>query len=76
MLSDARLGEELVRMGAIDAMELRAMLSIQSELRAAHGRAVLDPLSRRFRLGRLLVDSGVIDEATLSRALAESRRSG
>ncbi|HET7672459.1 MAG TPA: hypothetical protein VFK84_18770 [Burkholderiales bacterium] len=76
MLSDTRLGEQLVRMGVIDATELRAMLSVQSELRAAHGRAVLDPLSRRFRLGRLLVDSGVIDEATLSRALAESRRSG
>lgn len=76
MLSDTRLGEQLVRMGVIDATELRAMISIQSELRAAHGRAVLDPLSRRFRLGRLLVESGIIDQPTLDRALAESRRSG
>ena len=76
MQSDTRLGEQLVRMGVIDATELRAMLSIQSELRAAHGRAVLGPLSRRFRLGRLLVESGVIDEATLNQALAACRKNG
>ena len=76
MQSDARLGEQLVRMGVIDATELRAMLSIQSELRAAHGRAVLDPLHRRFRLGRLLVESGIIDEATLNHALAQCRKNG
>lgn len=76
MQSDARLGEQLVRMGVIDAAELRAMLSIQSELRATHDRAVLEALSERFRLGRLLVESGVIDEATLTRALAQSQRSG
>ena len=63
-------------MGVIDATELRAMLAIQSELRAAHGRAVLDPLSRRFRLGHLLVESGIIDQATLDKALVESQRSG
>jgi hypothetical protein len=76
MQSDTRLGNELVRMGVIDATELRAMLSIQSELRAVHRRAVLGPLSRRFRLGRLLVESGIIDQATLDKALIESRRSG
>jgi hypothetical protein len=76
MQSDTRLGEELVKMGVIDATELRAMLSVQSELRASHGRAVLDPLSRRFRLGRLLVESGIIDQATLEKALVESQRSG
>jgi hypothetical protein len=54
-------------MGVIDATELRAMLSVQAELRA---------LSRRFRLGRLLVDSGLIDEPTLNRALAESGKTG
>lgn len=74
---DSRLGEHLVKMGVIDATELRAMLSVQSELRAAHsGGAAFQLLSRRFRLGRLLVEAGLIDEATLNLALAQSRRTG
>jgi hypothetical protein len=63
-------------MGVIDAAELRAMQSLQAELRAAHGARMSEILRQRFRLGRLLVDSGVIDEATLQAALASSRRSG
>ncbi len=67
--SDSRLGERLVKTGVIDGIELRAMLSVQCELRAAHRRWPLDRLSGRYRLGRLLVESGVIDEATLAKAL-------
>lgn len=73
--SDGRLGDMLVRMGLIDEAELRAMLSLQSELRAAR-RGIRALAAHRFRLGRLLVDSGVIDEATLNEALARSRRTG
>lgn len=73
---DVRLGEFLVRMGLIDGGELRAMLSIQAELRAAHRGSVRGLVAQRFRLGRLLVDSGVIDEATLADALARSRQTG
>lgn len=74
--SDLRLGEALVRMGLIDHDELRAMLSLQKELRRANGDIKADVVAERFRLGRLLVDSGVIDAATLEEALARSRRTG
>jgi hypothetical protein len=73
---DSRLGEFLVRMGLIDEAELRAMLSLQAELRAANGGGIRALVAHRFRLGRLLVDSGVIDETTLNEALARSRRTG
>jgi hypothetical protein len=77
---ESRLGEFLVRMGLIDAGELRAMLALQAELRAANkggiGNRVRGMVAQRFRLGQLLVDSGVIDEATLNEALARSRRTG
>ena len=77
---DSRLGEFLVRIGLIDKAELRAMLALQSELRAAHkggiGARVRGMVAQRFRLGRLLVESGVIDEATLNDALAHSQRTG
>ncbi len=76
----SRLGEFLVRIGLIDKAELRAMLALQSELRAAHkggiGSRVRGMVAQRFRLGRLLVESGVIDEATLNEALARSQRTG
>lgn len=70
------MGELLVKRGLIDQCELRAMLSLQAELRQAHGEAPEGLIAERFRLGRLLVESGVIDEATLEEALARSRRSG
>jgi len=74
--NDLRLGEALVRMGLIDREELRAMLSLQKELRRANGGLASEVVAERFRIGRLLVDSGVIDEATLAEALARSRRTG
>ena len=69
---DSRLGELLVRLGLIDDAELRAMRSLQAELTGVHASF----FAQRFPLGRLLVDSGVIDEAALNDALAHSRRTG
>ena len=69
---DSRLGELLVRLGLIDDAELRAMRSLQAELSVVHGTL----FAPRVPLGRLLVESGVIDEAALSDALARSRRTG
>lgn len=68
---DTRLGELLLRRGIIDATELRAMLSLQAELRAANGSGVL---AHRYPLGRLLAETGVIDEQTFSRVALGSRR--
>jgi hypothetical protein len=77
---DSRLGEFLVRLGLIDDAELRAMRSLQAELCAANGSGignrVRNVVAQRFRLGRLLIDSGVIDETTLNDALARSRSTG
>ena len=77
---ESKLGEFLVRLGLIDKAELRAMLALQSELRAAHkggiGSRVRGMVAQRFRLGRLLIESGVIDEATLAEALARSHCTG
>jgi hypothetical protein len=72
--SDSELGDFLVRMGLIDHGELRAMLALQAELRSAHKGSIPGLVMRRFRLGRLLVDSGVIDAPTLNGALARGRR--
>ena len=73
---EPRLGELLMEMGLIDREELRAMLSLQAELRRAHGDAASRAVAERFRLGCLLVDSGVIDERRLQEALTRSRRTG
>lgn len=50
----------LVRLGLIDASDLRAVLAPQAD----------------FRLGRLLVDCGAVDESALQRALEHSRKTG
>ncbi len=73
---EPRLGELLMEMGLIDREELRAMLSLQAELRRAHGDTASRVVAERFRLGCLLVDSGVIDERKLKEALTRSRRTG
>ena len=74
MQKDCRLGELLVRMGLIDEGELRAMLSLQAELRAHHRSRLPGMVDKRFRLGTLLVDSGVIDEQVLNDVLARQKR--
>lgn len=72
---DLRLGELLLETGLIDAGELRAMLSLQADLRRARG-ARGAGVVKRFRLGRLLLDSGILDEAALKLALARLRGAG
>lgn len=71
---DCRLGELLVRLGLIDETELRAMLSLQAELRAHHRSRLPSVVDKRFRLGTLLVQSGVIDEQALEDVLARRQR--
>lgn len=74
MEKDCRLGELLVGMGLIDEGELRAMLSLQAELRAHHRSRLPALADKRFRLGALLVESGVIDEQVLEDVLARRQR--
>lgn len=71
---DCRLGELLVRLGLIDDTELRAMLSLQAELRAHHRSRLPGVADKRFRLGALLVQSGVVDEQALEDVLARRQR--
>lgn len=69
----ARLGEVLVAMGRLDPEELPALLGLQADLR---GGADEPQVSERLRLGRLLVEAGALDAATLEQALGRSRSSG
>lgn len=71
--SGARLGETLVGMGVLEREELPALLGVQQGLREG----VPQPaLGERLRIGRLLLDAGEIDPATLEQALERSRRTG
>lgn len=69
----ARLGEVLVAMGRLEPDELPALLGLQADLREGAGEP---QVSERLRLGRLLVDAGALDAATLEEALGRSRRTG
>lgn len=71
---DWRLGELLVRLGLIDEAELRAMLTLQAELRAHHRNRLPGIPDKRFRLGTLLVESGIIEEHVLEDILARRQR--
>jgi len=71
---DCRLGELLVRMGLIDEAELRAMLALQAELRKHHRNRVPGIVDKRFRLGALLVESGVIEQEVLDDVLERRQR--
>jgi hypothetical protein len=68
-----RLGEVLVAMGRLEPDELPALLDLQAELREGAGEP---QVSERLRLGRLLVEAGALDAATLEQALGRSRRTG
>jgi mannitol/fructose-specific phosphotransferase system IIA component len=62
------LGEILVRQGAITPAQRQGALSLQGQVaNRLHGRA---------RLGRMLVEAGVIDETTLEEAIQRQRASG
>jgi hypothetical protein len=69
----ARLGEVLVAMGRLEPDELPALLGLQADLREGAGEP---QVSERLRLGRLLVEAGALDAATLEEALGRSRRTG
>jgi hypothetical protein len=71
--SHARLGEVLVEMGLVERGELPVMLALQAGLRGGDADW---KMGERLRIGRLLLEAGEIDEATLERALERSRRSG
>lgn len=72
-MQDSRLGELLVRMGLIDELELRGMLALQAELRAHHRRRLSRTVDKRFRLGVLLVQSGVIEKGVVEALVARRR---
>jgi hypothetical protein len=62
------LGDVLIRYGAITPAQRQGALSLQGRL--------ADRLHGRSRLGRMLVEAGVIDEATLEDAIRRQRASG
>lgn len=62
------LGEILVRQGAITPAQRQGALNLQGK--------VANRLHGRSRLGRMLVDAGVINEATLDDAIRRQRASG
>ena len=62
------LGEILVRQGAITPAQRQGALALQGEM--------VNPLQQRSRLGRMLVEAGVIDEAALEDAIRRQRASG
>ena len=55
--------------------DLRAILRLHAQWRAERG-PLAEVAARRFRLGRLLVDSGAVDESAITQALERGRRSG
>lgn len=69
------LGEVLVRMGVLEAGEVRAALSVQEHLGSLE-EAVRLAAGVRQMLGSLLVDSGRLSARQLELALAEQKRGG
>lgn len=69
------LGEALVRMGALDPLDLTAALSVQGELASAQG-ARRAAAGRRQLLGDLLLAAKRITPEQLAQALAGQERTG
>ncbi|GAB4369023.1 MAG: hypothetical protein Kow00128_14860 [Deltaproteobacteria bacterium] len=69
------LGEALVRMGALDSLDLTAVLSVQGELSSVEG-ALRAAAGGRRMLGELLLAARRITPEQLDRALAEQERTG
>lgn len=76
MAKSRRLGEVLLEMGLVRRDELLAMISLQRELRRAYRQLEATGKDERFALGRLFVESGILDEAKLEQALARTRLAG
>jgi hypothetical protein len=66
--SEEHLGEILVRQGALSAAQLNGALVFQAQVHARR--------SDRFKLGRMLVESGDISEQALLRAVARQKVNG
>jgi hypothetical protein len=71
--TNAQLGETLVRMGVLDPVELKAVLSIQKDL-ASPESAVKIAGGVRLLLGELLIKSKRITQAQIDYALMEQRQ--
>jgi len=68
------LGQVLVRMGVLDSMDIKAVLSVQEHLDCAED-VVKTAAGVRRMLGELLVQAGHITNKQLEQALAEQKRS-
>jgi len=73
--TNAQLGETLVRMGVLDPVELKAVLSIQKDL-ASPESAVKIAAGVRLLLGDLLIKAKRITQAQIDYALMEQRQTG
>jgi hypothetical protein len=73
--TNAQLGETLVRMGVLDPVELKAVLSIQKDL-ALPESAVKIAAGVRLLLGELLIKAKRITQAQIDYALMEQRQTG
>ena len=73
--TNEQLGKILVNMGAIDAMDLKAALSIQSNL-VTPGEVFKVVAGTRQRLGELLTRTGRVTKEQLELALTEQKRTG
>lgn len=73
--SNDQLGEILVRMGVLDPVELKAVLSIQKDL-ASPDDAVKVAAGVRLLLGELLLKAGRLTKEQIDAALREQQRTG
>lgn len=71
---NVQIGELLIGMGLIDEHELRSLLELQKMLREGRAAEVAAWLGRHF--GTILLDSGMVTEAQLERALQTQQQEG
>jgi hypothetical protein len=73
--TNLQLGEILVRMGVLDPVELKAVLSVQKDL-ASRENAVKTAAGVRLLLGELLIKAKRITQTQIDYALMEQRQTG
>lgn len=73
--TNEQLGEILVRMGALDSIDLKAVLSVQGHLSSLED-AVKTTAGMRQLLGELLIQAGRITPEQLELALKEQKQTG